>query len=130
MAEKLGIILLKEVVSRAGHVVNAVSAFVNKGGLLALYPVIGEAQALVKEDWAGVKAEIQDLSAEEGAELAAVLKSELHLVNPAVQVKVSEAIDCLQEASVLVSEELALVVKAGLLLEKVKALVNPVPVPA
>lgn len=127
MSEKLGVPKLKEVVVHVAKVLNAVSAFAHKQGLIALFPVIGEAQDLVKVDWAGVRDEIVDLSAPESEEVQAALATELKLQNPNVQVKVLEAIDCAQAAAAVIVKELALVSEAKVVVDKVKALLAPVP---
>jgi len=124
MSEKLGVEKLKVLVADSVKILNAVSAFAHKQGLIALFPVIGAAQDLVKLDYAAVKAELLDLSAAESDELEAVLKAGLHLQNQAVQVKLSEAVDILQELAALVVEELALIEKGSALVFKVKALLS------
>lgn len=113
----LGIEKLKSVVISVANILNAVSGFVHKQGLLALYPVIAEAQALIKLDWKVVLEEIKDLSAEEGKDLEASFLGALQLQNPAVQVKLSEAIDCVQEGAAVLVSGIALI-------NKLKALVS------
>lgn len=124
MSEKLGIEKLKVVVGDSVNIVNAVSAFANKQGIVALFPVIGASEDLVKQDWEAVKQEVLDLSAEEGVQLDAVVLAGLKLANPAVQVKVASVLDCVQLAAAVVVSELKVVEDAKVVVEKVKLLLQ------
>lgn len=122
MSEKLGIEKLKSVVSDAAKIVTAVSAFAHKQGIVALFPVIGAAEDLVKQDWKAVKDEILDLSAPESDQLEAIVLAELKLQNPLAQAKVADVIDCVQAAAQVVVHELQVIEEAKVVVEKVKLL--------
>ncbi len=126
--EKLGVEKLEDVIVSAAHVANAVSAFAHKQGLLALYPIIAEAQSLVKTDWDGVKQEIMDCSAEESEKLQKALSSALMLQNPNVEPKLLEWMDMVQEIVAFAIAKIELgkvaVEEGKVLAEKVKAMVS------
>lgn len=124
MSEKLGIEKLKVVVADAANIVNSVSAFANKEGLVALLPVIGASEDLVKQDWAGVKDEVLDLSEDEATQLDAVVLANLKLQNPAVQAKVADVLDCAQLAAAVIIHELKVIDEVKVVVEKVKLIIQ------
>jgi len=124
----VGVEKSKAVVESVAKILNGVSGFVHKQGLLSLIPVVMEAQKLISVDWKGVLEEVKDTSTPEGAELEKALMDNLNLVNKAVQLKIGEAIDCVQEGVELgvkvASDVQEYIVKGKAYYKKVKSLVS------
>lgn len=115
---------LKKVVSDICQVLNAVSKFVNKGGVLSLWGAISPVQDLATINWGLVKSELLNLNAAGKAELDATIASQLQLVNPAVQAKVISGVDCAEQLVNLAEEGISLFNQGQLLVGKIKLLVG------
>lgn len=115
---------LKKVVSDVCQALNAVSKFINKQGIFSLYPLIAVSQDLVLVNWTVVKGELLKLDATGKAELDAVIKANLNLVNAASQAKLIQAVDCVEQAVGLVEEGVGLFNQGKGLVDRVKSIIG------
>lgn len=124
MAEVYGVEKLKTVVVSLAQVLNAVSKFINKQGLFALYGVVEPVKTLVALDWVQAKKELSEVSYDERLALEQAFKTEVNLQNPEAQKKLQDAVDCLEQVFAVAHEGFTVVENAKVVYEKLKQLVG------
>lgn len=115
---------LKKAVVDICQVLNALSKFINKGGILSLWGAISPVQDLALVNWVNVKNEILKLDEAGKKDLNAAIAANLQLVNPQAQAKVLAGIDCVEQLVNLAEEGISLFNQGQLLVSKIKALVS------
>lgn len=120
----MGIEKLKAFVQSIAEVLNVLSKVAHGAGVFALVGLVKPAQALMQADFAAIKKELADLSAEERLEVEAAFKSALALVNKEVQAKIESMVNALDECVELVEGQVELVKKAILEVAKIRVILG------
>lgn len=115
---------LKKVVSDVCLVLNAVSKFIAKQGISALFSAIGPLQDLAVINYGLVKSELLKLDNAGKDELNALVKANLQLVDANAQAKLLGAVDCVEQAIGLVEEGVSLFNQGKGLVNRVKQIVG------
>jgi hypothetical protein len=122
MAEQYGIDKLTVIVDAMADIVNVVDQVWHKAGLMALLGLVQPITNLQGVDFAAVKQQISDLSADEQKQLENEFKSRVHLVDPVAQKKMTDGMDVIDEVITMVAQAIGIYGEGKDVVVKLKAL--------